>query len=784
MHLFNRSAGLALVAAIAFAGCTKTETRTETVQVQGPTVSVTGDFLVLTGATLQLGATTANGTDASYTWSSANTAVATVSATGLVSGVSAGSVVITATGVTTGAVGTYNVVVAAQPPNIVAISSGWSASGHNNVGGEQFRHWDATPPIPTTCARCHSSTGFADYIGADGSAAGSVEVAPQPDYAGINCAACHSSAASALTSVTFPSGAIVSGLGAEARCITCHQGLSSGVGADAHIAANGGATDDTQSATLTLQAAHYFAAGATQFGGAAHGGYQYAGKVYDAKFAHVSSNDSCIECHDKHSLAIDTAKCATCHAGVTDLASLRNIREMSSKPDYDGDGDATEGIAAEIEGLKAKLLTEIQAYAQGTIGTAICYSNASYPYFFKDTNADGACDAGEAVYANRYAGILTSRLVRAGYNYQFAWKDPGAFAHNAKYVVQLLVDSIGDLNPAALANVARDDAGHFMGSGEPARHWDAEASGDVSASCAKCHSGSYGFRAFVATGVAPAVPANRSNGLNCETCHTAFMPTTAAPNLVAVTSVKFPSNVTVNADTTDGPDKLLARSFICMTCHSGREAKATVDAKIAAGTPGFRNIHYAAAGATLLGTEAKVGYEYDGKTYAGRKVHALGIDCGDCHDVKGHTFGPKAFTGCSGCHGEAATTAAIRKTTTDLDGDGNVTEPLADELSSLKAAVLAEMQVDATASGTSICYSATTYPYFLKDTDGNGTCDVGEATGYPAASWTPALAKAAFNYQMATKDAGAWAHNVKYVAQLLIDSVADLGGDVSTFNRP
>ena len=784
MHSFKRSAALALAAVFAAAGCTKTETKTvtNTVEVPGPRVAVSGDFAVVAGATVQLGAATTNGTDASYTWASSNTAVATVGADGLVTGVAAGSAIITATGAATGAVGSYNVVVTARPPDIVAISSGWSASGHNNVGGEQFRHWDATPPIPTTCARCHSSPGFADYLGADGSAAGTVEVAPQPDYAGINCAACHSAAATALTSVTFPSGAKIDGLGAEARCMTCHQGMSSGVQADAHIASNGGATADTQSATLTFQAAHYFAAGATQFGGAAHGGYQYAGKLYDAKFAHVSSNDSCIECHDKHSLEIDTARCATCHAGVTDLASLKNIREMSSKQDYDGDGNVTEGIAAEIEGLKAKLLTEIQAYATGTIGTGICYANANYPYFFKDTNGDGACDTTEAAYANRYAGILTSRLVRAGYNYQYAWKDPGAFAHNAKYVIQLLVDSIGDLNPSALASVTRDDAGHFMGSGEPARHWDVD--GNVPASCAKCHSGSYGFRAFVANGAAPAVAASLSNGLNCETCHTAFMPTTAAPNLVAVTSVKFPSNVTVNADTTDGPDKLMAKSFICMTCHSGREAKATVDAKIAAGAPSFRNIHYAAAGATLLGTEAKVGYEYDGKTYAGRKVHTLGIDCGDCHDVKGHTFGPKAFAGCSGCHGEAATTAAIRKTATDFDGDGNVTEPLADELASLKAAVLAEMQVDATASGTSICYSATTYPYFLTDTNGNGTCDVGETTGYPAASWTAALAKAAFNYQMATKDAGAWAHNAKYVAQLLIDSVADLGGDVSTFNRP
>ena len=36
--------------------------------------------------------------------------------------------------------------------------------------------------------------------------------------------------------------------------------------------------------------------------------------------------------------------------------------------------------------------------------------------------------------------------MQAAYNYQVATKDPGKFAHNAKYVVQLMHDSIADLN--------------------------------------------------------------------------------------------------------------------------------------------------------------------------------------------------------------------------------------------------------------------------------------------------------------------------------------------------
>jgi hypothetical protein len=39
----------------------------------------------------------------------------------------------------------------------------------------------------------------------------------------------------------------------------------------------------------------------------------------------------------------------------------------------------------------------------------------------------------------------TARLLKAAYNYQVSIKDPGAFAHGNKYIVQLLYDSIEDL---------------------------------------------------------------------------------------------------------------------------------------------------------------------------------------------------------------------------------------------------------------------------------------------------------------------------------------------------
>ena len=56
-------------------------------------------------------------------------------------------------------------------------------------------------------------------------------------------------------------------------------------------------------------------------------------------------------------------------------------------------------------------------------------------------------------------------------------------------------------------------------------------------------------------------------------------------------------------------------------------------------------------------------------------------------------------------------------------------------------------------------------------------CELTEAVfsnSYPRSGWTTKLVKAAHNYQISQKEPGAWAHNMHYIAQLLIDSIEDL----------
>ena len=655
----------------------------------------------------------------------------------------------------------------------------WLTSAHADSTAPAFTHWDSDGEVPTTCARCHSSEGFVDYLGGDGTAVGSVE-RPAPPRSPVRCVTCHDAAAEALTSVTFPSGVTVAELGSEARCMTCHQGRSSGATVDQAIAAAGLGGDDEPNVALGFQNVHEYPAAATLYAGRAKGGYQYSGQVYDVRFRHVEGMNTCTGCHDPHSTKPKWSACSGCHEGVEDAASARGIRMMASAGrDYDGDGDTAEGVAGELVGLRATLLDAITRYASER-AAPVCYDPGRYPYWFAGAalTGGGSCPGAAAPGSAGYAG-WTPRLVRAAYNLHMASKDPGAFAHNAKYVIQLLHDSIVDVNRALTVKIdmtraVRGDAGHFDGAGEAARHWDADE--EVDASCSSCHGGQAGFRFHVQYGVGRVVE-ETSNGLECGTCHDDVGKTFAVAH---VPSVTFPSGV---VRTEPGNDNL------CASCHRGREAKATVDARLAAGKLGFVNVHYLPAGAVKLGSAVHVGYEYDGKSYAGPLTHTGGAQCTSCHDPRGsrHSFAVRdAWQGqCKTCHADAnGDPTRVRLTHLgDYDGDGDTAESLAGEVDGLAAKLLVAMQAAAGPSG--LCYATETYPYFFKDTNGDRGCGTNEtvaANGFKA--WTPALVKASFNYQLSRKDPGAWAHNFSYVVQLLHDSIADLGGSVASLARP
>ncbi len=346
----------------------------------------------------------------------------------------------------------------------------WSLSPHADFTGEPFRHWDEDGEVPASCAKCHSRTGFRDYA-----KDGRVQAAAKLGTV-ISCGACHSSAGDGSTlwderteyqgldPVVFPSG-LAADLGDSSNlCAVCHQGRASKFTVDEAIAAKPGGPYDFVNI-------HYFAAAATLFGTDVKGGYEYddnssvGARTYVGRFLHAPPyRDTCIRCHmgsgapdldeNRHAFEPKPAYCRACHASDIDDPSdpahpYRDIRfgilGGTLGIDFDGDGDATEGLYYEVwDPLAPDLLAAIREYAAGTLDRPIAYSPDVYPYFFNDPNGNGIVDPGEDDFGNRYRDF-DATLLEAAYNYQVVRKDPCGYVHNGKYVIQLLRDSIEDL---------------------------------------------------------------------------------------------------------------------------------------------------------------------------------------------------------------------------------------------------------------------------------------------------------------------------------------------------
>ncbi|HZW37197.1 MAG TPA: hypothetical protein VFF01_09655, partial [Candidatus Deferrimicrobiaceae bacterium] len=364
--------------------------------------------------------------------------------------------------------------------NFVSEIDEWSRSTHSDFTSEPLRHFDADGSIPASCARCHSKFGYIDYV-ADGVVNASAKLGSV-----ISCAACHTddgdgttrfdrrTAGGPLDNVIFPSGAGATLGNASNLCMICHQGRASKVQVDTAIAND---PIDNSINNLTFVNIHYFATAASLFGTEVKGGYEYGDNVYAGRFEHIPARDTCIECHmgvaedlqeTNHTFEPKPSYCLPCHADAinnpTDPAHpFRNIRLQTLGIDFNGNGNATEGIYFEIWGTAPdnvvndnvvnRLLLAIQAYAAAPPpagrGIPIAYDPATNPYWFKDNNGNGIVDANEAVNANRYA-VFDAKLLKAAYNFQVVQKEPCGYVHNQRYILQLLYDSIRDLDPNAV----------------------------------------------------------------------------------------------------------------------------------------------------------------------------------------------------------------------------------------------------------------------------------------------------------------------------------------------
>ena len=317
-------------------------------------------------------------------------------------------------------------------PNAAAIA--WARSGHSDASSPAFTHWDAEGEIQPVCSVCHSGPGFRAFYGFDGSAGG-VPEHPVPIGGVVDCDTCHNPGLASVTDVRLPTGAMHPVAAGEAACLTCHQGRAAGTTVEKAVAAKDADLPDPE---LGFINPHYKVAAATWLGGYGGGGYQYPDRSYSGRFLHARPVATCASCHDPHSLKVAEPTCLTCHQN-SDPAAIR-ISRLS----YDGSGDLTKGIRADIDANAALLMATLQEYASEVTGTPLVYDGEQYPYFFADANGDGLADqvGGQAVAYSAW----TPRLLKAAYNWKFVTADPGVHVHNPHYALELLYDSIEDVS--------------------------------------------------------------------------------------------------------------------------------------------------------------------------------------------------------------------------------------------------------------------------------------------------------------------------------------------------
>jgi hypothetical protein len=728
------------------------------------------------------------------------------------------------------------------------IRESWLTSGHADASSEAFRHWDEDVPqvVSTNCARCHSGAGYEDYLGSDGSPPNVVDVAPPPTRT-VDCEACHNEVATNLTEVTFvSSGKVITGLGDEARCMVCHQGRESKKSVDANIAAANPADVDTVDDTtadgdgaISFRNIHYYGAAATLYGREAEVGYQYDGKAYEKKFTHVEAYDACNKCHDEHTLKLRLDACATCHdldpANVADpekydlaVEDLHDERMDGTIADFDADGQL-EGLFHELTGMSDVLYQAMREYAKDVVGVPLVYDETRSPFYYADTNENGVRDSGEPSYTK-----WTARLVKAAFNYQLWQKDPGAFAHNGKYVMELMYDSTADLNahdlvdvskangyPADLASLVRNDFGHFDTSADAYTNWEDEEG--VSSSCARCHS-LEGFRFRVKYGIDTTISQPTVAGLPCESCHVVGTEFKNDPARVYVASLAFPypstatSSQISSVSIANNPNAPLD-SFICTTCHMGRQSKLTIDATVASASNQqaltFSNVHYLPASATQYSTRAGVGYPWTGisdgaaaafpaaRKYATPWVHFASSnwanfdpavpgsgmpaegECQFCHMKSGsHAFQAEGGSGCS-CHGSAPLDSyrltngdnlSLGPLSTDFDGNPQTTK-LGDEVIAFRAALDEALDAYAVRKGkVRLVYFTGQSSYWFKDANDDDVPDDVNGDGAITSSdkynqFDKFMLYGAHDYHLTRVDPGSWAHNPRYTLQILYDSI-------------
>ncbi|WP_298432678.1 hypothetical protein [Geobacter sp.] len=360
----------------------------------------------------------------------------------------------------------------------------WAASGHGNVNGPAWSDEDFKENV--SCIRCHTSTGFIDYVQSNFTLPTQTWAsASDKSFEVLTCKACHTDynfknrvrPVGAFTApynggqspATFPS------VGQSNLCIPCHAGRESGDTVNA-------VTNFTNS---SFKNSHYLAAAGLMYmkagfinftsldatigsstygktllpddastpGGIAGGVTSKHRKLgtpaingnspFVAGF--LDSEGPCVTCHlngvgvtprtSSHTLAINadafTQVCVNCHTseGGTPLDGT-NFTTVFLEPQKEVFQNALK-LAATV--LQTKW--------------GIKYDSSTYPYFYDLNNGNKAVKDWTRGTGNQAFG---KKIMGACFNINLLTKDPAAYVHARTYARRLIYDSIDFLDDGAM----------------------------------------------------------------------------------------------------------------------------------------------------------------------------------------------------------------------------------------------------------------------------------------------------------------------------------------------
>jgi hypothetical protein len=397
-----------------------------------------------------------------------------------------------------------------NPTAAMTISRQWAQSGKGDVKAPPWTNFDfksrgtagAMPATSTSadCVRCHTTTGFINYVTSDFTNISPFGTASETRTSGkevLACPACHDDGLGNAYGYKLRSVPPITGhynyssattkklllpfqfpdISSSNICMSCHTGRESGrtlnaigVAAPASFFANAGFVNS-----------HYLTAGATIFRAS---GYEFAGRDYSNvafyehdqigrnNFKGTGTRGPCIGCHlsgaESHSFlpvekdvsgpngvitAITSPLCAVCHTGqfawtverleeekTLHTAALEALNtQLKLAGFYFSNANPYFFTAPFVTGYKetGSCSSNLPVKNWQTGGSSIYTWNPTTRACVSSVNAAGTSATGEA-------------NMGAAFNYNLIFHDFGAFAHNRFYVKRLIYDSIDMLDDGIL----------------------------------------------------------------------------------------------------------------------------------------------------------------------------------------------------------------------------------------------------------------------------------------------------------------------------------------------